>query len=456
MTKIALIGKPNVGKSSLFNAFIKQRDAIVSDVSGTTRDVKQKEVLFGEKKALLVDTGGLDNQGELFSNVYRKTLQAAEEADIILFMVDGKLSPCDDDKRMFYKLSKVGKNVALLVNKIDNEKEKERFWNFGEFGAQNMFELSIAHNKGIKSVVKWLENLIVQEEILHMEEDDDIDIESFIQTQDEEQEEDLREINVSIIGRVNVGKSSLLNALVKDERSIVSSVAGTTIDPVDEYIAYEGKIINFVDTAGIRRRGKIDGIEKYALMRTEDMLERSDIALVVLDASEEFKDLDEKIAGLVDKHKLGCIIVLNKWDEAKYSYEEAVEQIRYRFKFLSYAPIVTLSALSKKRVHKLPDMILKVFANYTQRLKTAQINDLLAYATMKHSLPADKTKAVKIYFGVQFDTRPPKIALVMNRPKALHFSYKRYLVNVFRENYDFEGVPLVLIPKKRGEREDEQ
>jgi GTP-binding protein len=191
-------------------------------------------------------------------------------------------------------------------------------------------------------------------------------------------------------------------------------------------------------------------------MRTESMLEKADIALVVLDASEDFRELDEKIAGLVDKYKLGCIIVLNKWDEAKQSYEEAVEDIRYRFKFLSYAPVITLSAKSNKRVHKLPDLIIKVYNNYTKRLKTSQINDLLAYATMKHGIPSDKTKAVKIYFGVQFDIKPPRIALVMNRPNALHFSYKRYLANIFRENFDFEGSPLVMIPKKKGERDEDE
>jgi GTP-binding protein len=451
MTKIALVGKPNVGKSSLFNRLLKQRDAIVSDVSGTTRDVKQKEITLGEKHALLVDTGGLDNQGELFGNVYQKSLKAASEADIILFMVDGKLYPDDSDKKIFFSLGKLGKPVALVVNKVDNEKEMERFWSFSEFGAEDAFALSVSHNRGVSRLVNWLEARCVDEE-LHIESDDDLDIESFLS---QEEDEEANEINVAIIGRVNVGKSSLLNALVKQERSVVSNVAGTTIDPVDEYISYEDKIINFVDTAGIRKRGKIEGIEKYALMRTEAMLERADIALVVLDASEDFTELDEKIAGLVDKYQLGCIIVLNKWDEAKQSYEKAVEDVRYRFKFLSYAPIITLSAKSQKRVHKLPDMILKIFANYTQRLNTSKINDLLAYATMKHAIPADKTKAVRIYYGTQFDTRPPKIALVMNRPRALHFSYKRYLINLFRENFDFEGSPLVLIPKKKGEREEE-
>jgi GTP-binding protein len=244
--------------------------------------------------------------------------------------------------------------------------------------------------------------------------------------------------------------------LIGEDRAVVSSIAGTTIDPVDEVLPYKDKLITFVDTAGIRKRGKIEGIERYALNRTQKMLENADIALIVLDASEEFKELDERIASLVDKFSLGSIIILNKWDKARDEYKKVVEDVRYRFKFLGYSPIITVSALSKKRVHKINDMILQVYENYSRRIPTGKLNELIKFANSRHHLPSDMGKVVKIYFATQFDIRPPKIALVMNRPKSLHFSYKRYLINTIREHFDFEGSPILIFPRKRGEKDEEQ
>ena len=262
------------------------------------------------------------------------------------------------------------------------------------------------------------------------------------------------EIKVAIIGRVNVGKSSLLNALIGEERSVVSDVAGTTVDPVDEQFVYKDKLITFVDTAGIRKRGKIEGIERHALQRTQKMLETADVALLVIDSSQEFKELDEKIAHLVDKFGLGVMVVLNKWDEAMYDYDKSVEKVRDRFKFLSYAPVVTISALSHKRVHKLNDMILKIYANYAKRIPTSKLNEAIKIANSRHHLPSDNGQVVKIYFATQFDTKPPRIALIMNRPKSLHFSTKRYLVNQLRGFFDFEGTQILLEPKKKKSDED--
>jgi len=461
MKKIALLGKPNVGKSSLFNRIAKQRTAITSEVSGTTRDINEKEVIIGDKEAIIIDTGGLDESNELFKKVKEKSLKAAKEADIILYMVDGKYLPDDEDKSIFFKLQKLNKPIALIVNKVDNEKEEERAWEFLSFGAENFFTVSVSHNRGVGKLLEWLEKFLPQS--VTIEEDEEEDFESFLISLEEEKskteenitDEEDKEIKVAIIGRVNVGKSSLLNALLKEERAVVSEVAGTTIDPVNDYILYKDKIITFIDTAGIRRRGKIEGIERYALNRTEKMLEKADIALLVLDASEEFKELDEKIAHLVEKFELGCIIVLNKWDKALKSYEESVKEVRYRFKFLSFAPIITVSALTKKRVEKIKDKILEVHKNYSRRIPTSKLNELIKYANTKHHIPSDKGKEVKIYFATQFDIKPPKIALIMNRPKSLHFSYKRYLINQLRENFNFEGSPVILIPKKRGEKEEE-
>ncbi len=458
MKKIAIIGKPNVGKSSLFNRIVKQRIAITSDFSGTTRDIKEQEVEIFEKPCKILDTGGLDDRDELFENVRIKSIEASEIADIIIMMVDGKMLPSNEDKKIFYSLQSQNKPIALVINKIDNDKEMENAWEFDEFGAQNVFPISVSHNRGVTKLLQWISSYLPQNELkLVMEEEDEFDLNDFIAPQlEQESEAETNEINVAIIGRVNVGKSSLLNSLVGENRAVVSSIAGTTIDPVDENITYKDRIINFVDTAGVRRRSKIEGIEKYALMRTNDMLEAADIALLILDSSEPFKELDERIANLADKNSLGVIIVLNKWDKRLESYKESIDEIRDRFKFLAFAPIITVSALSKQRVHKIKDLILSVYENYKRRIPTSKLNELIKKATVRHQLPADKTKRVKIYFATQYDTKPPKIALVMNRPKALHFSYKRYLTNKLREEFELEGTPVLIYPRAKGEKDESQ
>lgn len=461
MKKIALLGKPNVGKSSLFNRIARERNAITSEVSGTTRDIKKEEVKINNKTALLMDTGGLDDSSTLFQTVRDKSLQAAKDSDIILFMVDGKTLPSDEDKKIFFQLQKLNKDIALVVNKIDSEKQENDIgWEFTTIGAKNLFFISVSHNSGTRELINWIDNLLPKEEseeIVTEEDEDNNFFDEFTEEENEtfleEEEEENKEIKIAIIGRVNVGKSSLLNALLKEDRSVVSDVAGTTIDPVNESMEYKDNTFTFVDTAGIRKRGKIEGIEKYALNRTQTMLEGADIVLLVLDASEEFNELDERIANLIEKFELGCIIVLNKWDNAKYSYEKSVELVRYKFKFLSYAPIITISALSHKRVHKINDKIIEIYDNYSRRVSTSKLNELIKYSNMKHHLPSDQGKLVKIYFATQFDTKPPRIALIMNRPKALHFSYKRYLINQLRDNFDFEGSPLILEAKAKKSEE---
>ena len=457
MKKIALIGKPNVGKSSLFNRIAKERVAITDDTSGTTRDIRERKVEINERPCIIVDTGGLDDSSILFEAVKEKSLKAAKEADLILYIVDGKYMPDDEDKKIFFELQKLGKELALIINKIDNEKMSEREWEFMSFGAKNQFLISVSHNRGINRLLEWVSRFIPKEseELILIEDEGDISLEDYIVEQDSNDVES-KEIKVAIIGRVNVGKSSLLNALLGEERSVVSEVAGTTIDPVDDYMTYKDKVITFVDTAGIRRRGKIEGIEKHALHRTQGMLENADIALLVLDASEELKELDEKIAGLIDKFQLGCIIVLNKWDKSYKSFEESIQAVRDRFKFLSYAPIMTVSALSKKRVHKINDKILEVFSNYSKRVSTSKLNEMIKIANSKHHIPSDQGKLVKIYFATQFETKPPRIALIMNRPKSLHFTYKRYLINQLRDYFGFSGSPIILIARKRGENEKER
>ncbi|HEC1873820.1 TPA: ribosome biogenesis GTPase Der [Campylobacter jejuni] len=459
MQSIILIGKPNVGKSSLFNRMARQRIAITSDISGTTRDTNKTEIHINSKKVMLIDSGGLDESDELFKNVKKNTLKVAKESDIILYLVDGKLAPDDEDRQFFYSLKKLGKPIALVINKVDNKKDEERAWEFANFGVKEIFNLSVTHNVGLDELYEWLEKFLHEEFLIPDEEEN---LEDFLEHYEEGKEFQFKEVDqnhirVGIVGRVNVGKSSLLNALVKQERSVVSSIAGTTIDPVNESIVYKDKVIEFVDTAGIRKRGKIQGLERFALNRTEKILSHSQIALLVLDAHEGFNELDERIAGLVVKHYLGVIIVLNKWDKSEMDFDKTVKELRLdRFKFLAYAPVISVSALSGKRVHVLLDKILQIFENFTQKIQTSKFNTLIENATRAHPLPHDYGKLVKIYYAVQYDLAPPKIALIMNRPKALHFSYKRYLQNQIRKEFNFEGVPLVIASRKKGSKENDE
>ncbi|MDD3008486.1 MAG: ribosome biogenesis GTPase Der [Arcobacter sp.] len=473
LKKIALIGQPNVGKSSLFNRIANKRIAIVSDMAGTTRDIRKHEIEIMDRKALMLDTGGIDETNDaIFSNVKRKAIETAKEADIILFMVDGKNIPDDKDKELFYELQRLGKELALVVNKIDNDKELERLWEFFEFGIgdENLFGISVSHNRGTKNLFEWIyQHLPVnletvareeaealrkeREENFDFDDEEDYSLESdgdFVK--EEVAEIDENKINVAIIGRVNVGKSSILNAILGEERSVVSPIAGTTIDPVDESFEFKEKQITFVDTAGLRRRGSIEGIEKYALMRTKEMLEKANMALVVLDASRELTDLDEKIAGLVDEYGLGTIIVLNKWDENMDTFQKMEEEIRRRFRFLSYAPIIAVSAKTGRSIERLKDKIIEIFNNYTQRISTSQLNRVIEEAVIRHSLPSPNGAYLRIYYATQFSTRPPRIALVMNKPSLLHFTYKRYLINFLREQFNFEGTPIHVIARGKNDK----
>lgn len=469
LKKIALIGQPNVGKSSLFNRIAKERIAIVSDMAGTTRDIRKHEVEIFDKKALMLDTGGIDETNDaIFSNVKRKAIETAKEADIILFMVDGKKLPDDKDKELFYELQALGKKLALVVNKIDNDKEKERLWEFFEFGIkeENLFGISVSHNRGTKDLFDWvyesLPELVVTEEIKNSEISDEDDNEVYegdentLENEDIKEEEDDNSIKVAIIGRVNVGKSSILNALIGEERSVVSPIAGTTIDPVDESFEYKEKNITFVDTAGLRRRGSIEGIEKFALMRTKSMLEKANLALVVLDASAPLVDLDEKIAGLVDEYGLGTIIVLNKWDENMDTFKKIEDTVRSKFKFLYYAPIIAVSAKTGRSIDRLKDKIIEIYENYSQRISTSDLNRVIEMAVIRHALPSPNGAYLRIYYATQFQTKPPRIALIMNKPNLLHFSYKRYLINILREQLNFEGTPIHILTRKKGERADEE
>jgi GTP-binding protein len=443
MEKVVIIGRPNAGKSSFFNRLVKDNDAITSSISGTTRDVKLKECSIEDKTFMLVDTGGLDDSNEMFAAVKKKSLDFAKEASVILYMVDGKQIPEDEDKAFFFDLQKLNVPIALVVNKVDNDKEEERGWNFTSFGAKDLFLVSTSHNRKVSNLTSWIyHKLPKQKQELLVEDVGEFSLEQLVENMENEVE--TNEINVAIIGRPNVGKSSILNALVGEDVSVVSSIAGTTIDPVDESFSYKDKTINFVDTAGLRRRGRIKDLEKYALLRTTKRLELSNIALLVLDVEEGFKELDEKIASLVDKHFLGCIVVFNKWDENQETYEKTIEKFKHRFKFLFYAPYIAVSAKTGRNVEKLKELILKVYESYAYRISTSKLNELVQFATTKHHLPSYKGTRLKIYYATQYHTKPMKIALVMNKPQGLHFSYQRYLSNTIREQLNLTGSPIII------------
>ncbi len=445
---IAILGQPNVGKSSLFNRLARERIAITSDFAGTTRDINKRKIALNGHEVELLDTGGMAKDALLSKEIKALNLKAAQMSDLILYVVDGKSIPSDEDLKLFREVFKTNPNCFLVINKIDNDKEKERAYAFSSFGIPKSFNISVSHNRGISALIDAVLNALNLNQIIEQDLDADI-LESLENNAPEEETKEEEIIQVGIIGRVNVGKSSLLNALTKKERSLVSSVAGTTIDPIDETILIGDQKICFVDTAGIRHRGKILGIEKYALERTQKALEKSHIALLVLDVSAPFVELDEKISSLADKHSLGIILILNKWDIRYAPYEEIMATLKRKFRFLEYAPVITTSCLKARHIDEIKHKIIEVYECFSKRIPTSLLNSVINQATQKHPLPSDGGKLVKVYYATQFATKPPQISLIMNRPKALHFSYKRYLINTLRKEFNFLGTPLILNAKDK-------
>ncbi|MFA4809072.1 ribosome biogenesis GTPase Der [Helicobacter pylori] len=445
---IAILGQPNVGKSSLFNRLARERIAITSDFVGTTRDINKRKIALNGHEVELLDTGGMAKDALLSKEIKALNLKAAQMSDLILYVVDGKSIPSDEDLKLFREVFKINPNCFLVINKIDNDKEKERAYAFSSFGMPKSFNISVSHNRGISALIDAILRALNLNQIIDQDLDADI-LESLENNAPEEETKEEEVIQVGIIGRVNVGKSSLLNALTKKERSLVSSVAGTTIDPIDETILIGDQKICFVDTAGIRHRGKILGIEKYALERTQKALEKSHIALLVLDVSAPFVELDEKISSLADKHSLGIILILNKWDIRYAPYEEIMATLKRKFRFLEYAPVITTSCLKTRHIDEIKHKIIEVYECFSKRIPTSLLNSVIFQATQKHPLPSDGGKLVKVYYATQFATKPPQISLIMNRPKALHFSYKRYLINTLRKEFNFLGTPLILNAKDK-------
>ena len=431
---VALVGKPNVGKSTIFNKLIGKKVSIIEDTPGVTRDRIYGDVIYNDYKFHIIDTGGIDVGKELFNNEIKVQTQIAiDEADTILFVVDGLEELNVNDYAIRDMLMKSGKKVIVVVNKLDNVKRSDNIYNFYELGFSDVIGISGEHNLGFGELL-------------------DLIVKDF--SKNNITEEDNEVIKFAIIGRPNVGKSSLLNALLNENKAIVSDIAGTTRDAVDTPFKYDGKEFIAIDTAGIRKSGKIyENIEKYSVLRSMKAIERSDVCLLVINAEEGIIEHDKHIASYALESGKAIVIVVNKWDTVKDKddIKTYTKLIREEFKFISYAPIVFLSALTKKRIHTLLPEIIKVYENHHKEIKTSILNDVIREAVFLNEPPSYKGKRLKIYLVNQSGTKPPKFTLNVNSKGLVHFSYERYLENQLRENFDLEGTPIILQFKNKNE-----
>lgn len=434
---VALVGRPNVGKSTLFNRLVGKKQAIIEDTPGVTRDRLYGLVTYRDYQFHLIDTGGIDLSKELFNKEIKVQAEIAiEEADIVVFVVDGKEGLTVNDYEVQQMLISSGKPVIVAINKIDSKKARENMYDFYELGFESYVPVSGEQHEGIYDLLDEITK-------------------DFKQIPDDDYEDGM--IKFSVIGRPNVGKSSLVNALLGEERAIVSDEAGTTRDATDTVFTYHGNDYVVIDTAGMRKRGKIyESVEKYSLLRSLRAIDRSDVCLLVINAEEGIIEHDKHIASYALEAGKAIIIVVNKWDvieDKDKAMKKFKEEIRAHFQFMTYAPIVFLSALTKKRIHTLMPEILKVYENSRRQIPTNVINDVITDAYALNLPPSYKGKRLKIYFSSQVRTQPPTFNIQVNSKGLIHFSYKRYLENKIREAFDFEGTPIVLQFKNKGEQD---
>ncbi len=429
---VCIVGRPNVGKSTVFNRLIGERVSIIDDVSGITRDRIYGEVSYKNYKFNLIDTGGIDISQDVFNDEIKVQVELAiDEADKIIFIVDGKEGLTKNDYVVREMLRRYDKPVIVAINKVDNKQSEDHIYDFYELGFEDYVSISGEHNVGI---IDLLEKIVSGFNKLEESKDDDI-------------------LKIAVIGRPNVGKSSLVNALLNEERVIVSDVSGTTRDAVDTPFTYNKENYLLIDTAGMRKKGKVyESVEKYSLLRSLKAIDRSDICLLVLNREEGIIEHDKHIAGYAIEKGKGIILVVNKWDtvdDKEEDLKEFTKKIRQEFQFISYAPIVFLSALTKKRVHTLMPEVLKVGENIKKEIKSSILNDVIINAYDLNPAPTYKSKRLKIYFTHQSGKNPPKFTFNVNDKKLVHFSYERYLENKIRENFDLEGTPIILEFKNR-------
>ena len=434
MKTVCLIGKPNVGKSSLFNRLIKEKKAIILSEPGITRDRIYGIVSYQDKKFSLIDTGGIHGENDKFDeNILMQASLAIDEADIILFVVDGLTDISEADLKVRNMLKKSCKEVIVVVNKIDNEKREELIYNYYELGFEKIIGVSAEHNKGIKELLEEITRNMDKIEIA---------------------EEDI--LKFCFIGRPNVGKSSLINALLNEERVIVSDVAGTTRDAIDTRFTYNHEDYIVIDTAGMRKKGKVyESVEKYSLLRSLKAIDRSDVCVLVIDGKEGIIEHDKHILSYAIDAGKGIVIAVNKWDTMKNPDQDLKrwkEELSVYFKFVPYINFVFVSALTRKRINTLMPEIINAYENNHKELKTSVLNDVITDAVSLHNPPSYKGKRLKIYFVSQTDKCPPKITFQVNSKKLVHFSYERYLENKIRESFDLTGTPIILQFKNKNEK----
>ena len=427
---VAIVGRPNVGKSTLFNKIVGKKIAIIEDIPGVTRDRIYQEATYNNKKFHLIDTGGIDLEKATFNTEIKMQAEIAiNEADVLIFMVDGKEGLTSNDLIVRDLLRKTKKKVIVAINKMDFKDAKNNVYDFYELGFDTYIPISSIHNTGF---VELMDTITM----------------NFNSIQEEKEDNRLK---FSIIGRPNVGKSSLTNALLNEERVVVSNIAGTTRDSIDSVLKYHGKEYVLIDTAGMRKKGKVfESVEKYSLLRSMRAIDRSDLCLVVINAEEGITEHDKHIAGYAIEKGKGLILVVNKWDTVKdTTINDYKKLVRAEFQFATYAPVVFLSALTKKRIHTLMPEILKVEENINREIKTSILNDVIMDAYQLNIPPSYKGKRLKIYISSQTGTKPPKFTLRVNNKGLVHFSYERYLENKLRENFDLQGTPIVIQFKNR-------
>ncbi|EHH1631691.1 ribosome biogenesis GTPase Der [Enterococcus faecalis] len=430
---IAIVGRPNVGKSTIFNRIAGERISIVEDTPGVTRDRIYTTGEWLGSEFSIIDTGGIDLGDEPFMDQIKHQAEIAiDEADVIIFVASGREGITDADELVAKILYRSNKPVILAVNKVDNPEMRNDIYEFYALGLGDPFPVSGSHGLGIGDVL--------DEAVKH-----------FPNTSEEEDEDTIK---FSLIGRPNVGKSSLINAILGEDRVIVSDIEGTTRDAIDTYFeSEEGQKFLMIDTAGMRKRGKVyESTEKYSVMRAMRAIERSDIVLMVLNAEEGIREQDKRVAGYAHEAGRGIIIVVNKWDTVKKdtnTMRDFEAEIRDEFQYLDYAPIIFVSALTKQRLNKLPELIETVSMNQNLRIPSALLNDVVMDAVAINPTPTDKGKRLKIFYATQVAVKPPTFVIFVNEEELMHFSYARFLENQIRKAFTFEGTPIKIIPRRR-------
>mgnify|MGYP005769872977 FL=1 len=434
---VAVVGRPNVGKSTLFNKLAGKRISIVEDTPGVTRDRIFTEVEWLNKYFTLIDTGGIepDNGDIILSQMRNQAMLAMDMAHVILFVVDGKTGLTSADKEVAQILRKTKKPVILVVNKIDSQKQFDDIYDFYELGLGTPYAISSANSMGLGDLL------------------DEV-VSNFPEGLNTEYDEDI--IRVAITGKPNAGKSSILNNILGEDRVIVSPIAGTTRDAIDTYLERNGHKFLLIDTAGIRRKSKIyETVEKYSVIRSMAAVDRADVVLIVIDALEGITEQDTKVAGIAHDEGKACIFVINKWDlleKDNHTLGNYTKEIKEKFPFMMYAPALFVSAKTNQRMSKILETVEMVANEHSKRVSTSMLNDVIGEAVMLNQPPSDKGKRLKIYYGSQTGVKPPKFTLFINDKELTHFSYQRYLENKIRENFGFEGTPVRFEYKEKNRK----